>query len=69
MITVTEFAVHKDDESPIFGENAVKVKLMDAGSGYFISMQDMICDDTNEVRLDFTQLNEIVEQIKLLGWK
>lgn len=69
MITITEFSVHESEESPVFGETVVKVSLANEGVGNYIVIRDLNIDSNNEVRLDFKQLHEIVEQIKLLGWE
>jgi hypothetical protein len=37
-LTVTEIVLHKEEESPIFGEIVTNVKLDDDGAGLFIKI-------------------------------
>jgi len=65
-LTVTEISIHKEDESPIFGDIATHVKLDDEGGGVFIKIVQH--DDTkmNEIRLDFNEVEYLVKAIEML---
>jgi len=66
-MTITEVTVHPEDESPVFGRLATKVRLDDEGGGAYIKLvQEDDSGKINEIRFDFTELESIVEAIKLL---
>jgi hypothetical protein len=66
-MTITEVAVHPEDESPVFGRLATKVRIDDEGGGAFVKLvQEDDSGKLNEVRFDFNELEAIVEAIKLL---
>lgn len=65
-LTVTEIAVHKEDESPIFGEIVTHVKLDDEGAGTFIRLIQHNDTQVNEIRLDFNEIEHILKAIEML---
>ena len=65
-LTVTEIAVHKEDESPIFGEIVTHVKLDDEGAGTFIKITQHNDIQVNEIRLDFNEIEHILKAIEML---
>jgi hypothetical protein len=65
-LTVTEIAVHKEDESPIFGEIVTHVKLDDEGAGTFIRLIQHNDTQVNEIRLDFNEIEYILKAIDIL---
>ena len=65
-LTVTEIAVHKEDESPIFGDIVTHVKLDDEGAGTFIKIVQHNDAQTNEIRLDFNEIEYILKAIEML---
>jgi hypothetical protein len=65
-LTVTEVAVHKQDESPIFGDIVTHVKLDDEGAGMFIRIIQHYDTDMNEIRLDFIEIEHILKAIEML---
>lgn len=65
-LTVTEIAVHKEDESPIFGELVTHVKLDDEAGGPFIRLIQNTDAGTNEIRLDFNEIEYILKAIETL---
>lgn len=65
-LTVTEIAVHKEDESPIFGDIVTHVKLDDEGAGSFIKIVQHNDTQTNEIRLDFNEIEYILKAIEML---
>lgn len=66
-MTITEVAVHPEDECPVFGRLTTKVRLDDEGAGAFVKLvQEDEVGKINEVRFDFKELEPIIEAIKLL---
>jgi hypothetical protein len=65
-LTVTEISVHKEDESPIFGEIVTHVKLDDEGAGTFIRLIQHNDTQVNEIRLDFNEIEYILKAIDIL---
>ena len=65
-LTVTEIAVHKEDESPIFGDIVTHVKLDDEGAGTFIKIVQHNDTKTDEIRLDFNEIEHILKAIEML---
>jgi DNA polymerase elongation subunit (family B) len=65
-LTVTEIAIHKEGESPIFGEIVTHVKLDDEGAGMFIKITQSSDTQMNEIRLDFNEVEYIIKAIEML---
>jgi hypothetical protein len=65
-LTVTEIAVHKEDESPIFGDIVTHVKLDDEGAGLFVKITQSSDTQMNEIRLDFNEIEYILKAIEML---
>lgn len=65
-LTVTEIAVHKEGESPIFGDIVTHVKLDDEGAGAFIKIVQHNDTQMNEIRLDFNEIEYILKAIETL---
>ena len=65
-LTVTEIAVHKEDESPIFGDIVTHVKLDDEGGGTFIKITQHNDTKMDEIRLDFNEIEHILKAIEML---
>lgn len=65
-LTITEIAVHKEDESPIFGDIVTHVKLDDEGAGTFIKLIQHNDTQMNEIRLDFNEIEYILKAIEML---
>lgn len=65
-LTVTEIAVHKEGESPIFGEIVTHVKLDDEGGGPFIKIVQHNDTQMSEIRLDFNEIEYIMKAIEIL---
>jgi hypothetical protein len=61
-LTITEVAVHREDQSPIFGELTTIVKLMDEGGGPFVT----IGQDEHIIRLDFNEVEWVGKAIMML---
>jgi hypothetical protein len=73
MITPIQYAIHRKGESPIFGEDTIKVSLQDNGAGHFITLESVnpssysTDDYPNMLVMDFKEieeLNDIVEIFK-----
>jgi hypothetical protein len=65
-LTVTEIAVHKENESPIFGDIVTHVKLDDEGAGPFIKIVQHNDTKMDEIRLDFKEIEYILKAIEML---
>jgi len=65
-LTVTEIAVHKEGESPIFGDIVTHVKLDDEGGGPFIKIVQHNDTKMDEIRLDFNEIEYILKAIEML---
>jgi hypothetical protein len=65
-LTVTEIAVHKEDDSPILGEIVTYVKLDDEGAGTFIKITQHNGNDVDTIRLDFNEVEHIFKAIEML---
>jgi hypothetical protein len=65
-LTVTEIAVHKENESPIFGDIVTHVKLDDEGGGTFIKIVQHNDTQMNEIRLDFNEIDHVLKAIEML---
>ena len=64
--TITEVTVHREGESPVFGESAVKVRIDDEGGGAFIVLEQMGSDapGARRVMIDAEELDLIVKAAK-----
>lgn len=65
-LTVTEIAVHREDDGPIFGDLVTHVKLDDEGAGTFIKITQSNDTQMNEIRLDFNEVEYIMKAIEML---
>jgi hypothetical protein len=65
-LTVTEIAVHKETENPIFGDIVTHVKLDDEGAGTFIKIVQHNGNDVDTIRLDFNEIEYIIKAIEML---
>jgi hypothetical protein len=65
-LTVTEIAVHKEDDSPILGEIVTYIKLDDEGAGTFIKITQHNDTKMDEIRLDFIEVEHIFKAIEML---
>jgi DNA polymerase elongation subunit (family B) len=65
-LTVTEIAVHKEGENPIFGDIVTHIKLADEGAGAFIKIVQSSDIQMNEIRFDFNEIEYILKAIEML---
>ena len=65
-LTVTEVSIHKENESPVFGELVTQVKLGDEGGGEFIRIIQHNDTECNEIRLDFGEIEYIMKAIEMV---
>lgn len=65
-LTVTEIVLHKEEESPIFGEIVTNVKLDDDGAGLFIKITQYSGNDVGTICIDFNEVEHIVKAIDML---
>lgn len=65
-VTMTQFAIHREDENPIFGDNVTRVSLEDEGGGPFLVLSQVDYNGTNKIRVDFSELDVILKTAKEL---
>ena len=65
-LTVTEIAVHKEDDSPILGEIVTYIKLDDEGAGTFVKITQHNGNDVDTIRFDFNEVEHIFKAIEML---
>jgi hypothetical protein len=65
-LTVTEITVHREDESPVFGELVTHVKLDDEGGGAFVKLIQFNNIQMNEVRFGFNEFEYLVQAVNAL---
>jgi hypothetical protein len=65
-LTVTEIAIHKETESPVFGELTTRVRIDDEGGGMFFIISQSTDSGLNEIRMDFKELDYLVAAIRKL---
>ena len=65
-LTITEISVHSEKENPIFGEIATHVKLDDEGGGLYIKLIQYTDTGTQEIKLDFNEIEPIINAINIL---
>lgn len=61
--TTTQISVHLENESPIFGESAINVRLEDEAGGIFLELID---GEGTRMRIDYTQWTELNKGIEKL---
>jgi hypothetical protein len=61
--TITSVAVSYRDESPIFGENTIKLALDDEAGGVFFVLSDL---NGNTIKIDHQQWIELDAAAKIL---
>ena len=66
--TITEITVHHQDENPIYGESALKVRLQDEAAGCFIVLAQHadLAAKMGEVRLSPEELPIVMQTAKRL---
>lgn len=66
-LTVTEIAIHREDQSPIFGDLTTRVSVDDEGGGPFVRVtQDTTEDGPQVLRMDFKEVDHLVQAINIL---
>jgi hypothetical protein len=65
-LTITEISIHREDQSPIFGELTTEVKLADEGGGMFVKISQDSDDGYSAVRLGFDELEYLNKAILIL---
>jgi hypothetical protein len=60
--TITQVAVHKSNDSPVFGESATRIKLEDEGAGKYLVIEQ----DGGSISLDPEELDLIIAEAKKL---
>ncbi len=67
--TVTAITVHREGVNPVYGEGATTVRLEDEAGGPFVVLEqhpDEPKRDREEIRLDFQEVEALVQAISVL---
>ena len=62
MITPTRYAIHKKDESPVFGESTIFAEIEDHGAGMFVVIYPA-SDTEKRIGFDFEDFEELVRVV------
>lgn len=54
-VSIVKIAVHRDVESPVYGENAITIELDDEGGGMFF----VIAQGENRIRIELEELKKL----------
>lgn len=66
-LTPITYSIHREGDSPMFGESSIHVSLEDEGGGEFLIItQNSDNPEAGVIRLDFEELPLILEAAKLL---
>jgi hypothetical protein len=65
-LTVTEIAVHREDQSPIFGDLTTHVSVADEGGGIYVRITQDTDDGPVSIRMDFNEVDHWVQAINIL---
>lgn len=68
-ITPICFSVHREDESPIYGELSVHIRIEDEAAGPFLVIKSQAADEfskSGEIALEFEHFDAISEAVKRL---
>jgi len=64
-MSVTEMIVHRDGESPLYDETAVKIRLEDEGAGAFFALSHLGgSSEPGQIRVQLEELELIVKAAK-----
>jgi len=64
-ITPIKYVIHREDESPVFGEQNTYISIEDEGDGTFITISQCV-DEMQKIRLDWSEVDFIFKQLKKL---
>lgn len=65
--TPTRYAIHYEDESPIFGESTIHVSIDDEAAGPYLVIESTNPDGTDgKVTIDFAQWPSVCDVVKHL---
>lgn len=64
--TITAIAVHRPEESPIFGESATTIRLDDDGGGPFIVIEQADASQPGAIRLDPDECEIVMREVRRL---
>lgn len=62
MRTTTEISIHRTGDNPIYGESAIRVRVVDEGAGPFIEIEQ----EGRKVMVEPDELTEITEAARWL---
>ena len=65
-LTVTEIAIHREDQSPIFGDLTTRVSVDHEGADIFVRITQDTDDGPVSIRMDFNEVEYLVQAINIL---
>ncbi len=66
-ITPVSYAIHKKDESPIFGDDTLRLTVQDDAGGYYYTIESVCPTDTHEDVFGQGKLSLDTEEIMLIA--
>ena len=66
MKLITEYTIYKEGENPIFSEGNIRIRLADESAGMFFMLVQDTDDGESEVRIDFSEWDEIIETVAMI---
>ena len=69
MKLITEYTIYKEGENPIFSDGNIRIRLDDELAGMYLVIQqdnESIKNGENEIRIDFSEWNEVVEAVAMI---
>lgn len=66
MKLITEYTIYKEGENPIFSEGNIRIRLADESAGMFFMLVQDTNDGESEVRIDFSEWDEIIETVAMI---
>ena len=64
--TITAIAIHRNGDSPIFGESTTIVRLDDEGGGPFIVIEQADASQSGAIRLDPDECEIVMREVRRL---
>lgn len=66
-MTTLEISIHPENENPVFGNGSTLIRMDDDGAGsYLVIKQETDDYGSNEIRLDFEEVEKLVEAVNIL---
>jgi hypothetical protein len=66
IVSVVKVSIHREGESPVYGETVTTVELADEGAGPFLALRQPGRESPGEIRLDLEELPLLLEAARVL---